>query len=618
MASTDEIHAPAGDLRALFDEHPLPILSPDTVKLISFSESAELEQTSTAIDAFNAALAANDVDALQACFFAEQAYWKDTLALTWHLRTFREHLRIAKSLIETKQARRCDSEWIIEGAVFVPATPTIQFLDVSLCFRTSSPAAACSARALLLPTRNTTSGLDWKIWILSTDLTHLDIQPEHQDLLRFPGRRLGRTEDIETDVLIIGAGNSGAALAARLKALGVNSVMVERHADVGDNWALRYDCMKFHIPTPACDMPYMGYQDRFRGEHLLSKDELADHLRKYVDAFHLNVITSVKIVSTVYDKSTKRWIVKMNTPAAKFTVTAKHLVQATGIGSQKPYVPAVPDKHLFRGLSIHSSEYKNGQTLVDQGVKSVLIMGSANTAFDILGDCQAAGIQATMNVRSPTYIVPVEYIRNKWNLGTYDFGVEVADRMFLTLPAVEPDRYETLRKAGFPALDSADPSQALWSNLIERAGGHYIDIGGTEILTQGKAGIKAGVEPTAFTETGLLFSDGSTAAADAVIWCTGFADRDVRDTTVDILGGDQALDSDNLLGPREIADRLGATWGVDSEGEIRGMWKRHLHVENYWVMGGFTVQHRWYSRVLALQIKAALENILPPAYLRSE
>ncbi|KAH7192803.1 uncharacterized protein B0J16DRAFT_368996 [Fusarium flagelliforme] len=294
----------------------------------------------------------------------------------------------------------------------------------------------------------------------------------------------------------------------------------------------------------------------------------------------------------------------------------------------------MPDKHLFRGISIHSSEYKNGQILVDQGVKSVLIIGSANTAFDILGDCHSAGLQVTMNVRSPTYIVPVEYIRNKWSLGAYDLGVAVADRMFLTLPAAvsgqllrdlfhilasqEPDRYGALRKAGFPVLDSADSSQALWSNLIERAGGHYVDIGGTEILAQGKVGIKAGIEPIAYTETSLLFSDGSTADADAMIWCTGFADRDVRDTAIDILGEDQTVDNENLVGPREIAARLDATWGVDSEGEIRGMWKRQSHVENYWVMGGFTVQHRWYSRVLALQIKAALEDILPPAYWTSE
>lgn len=183
-----------------------------------------------------------------------------------------------------------------------------------------------------------------------------------------------------------------------------------------------------------------------------------------------------------------------------------------------------------------------------------------------------------MNVRSPTYLVPVEYIRDKWSLGAYDHGVAVADRMFLTLPAVvsgqllrnETDRYEVLKKAEFPVLDSADPTQALWPNLIERAGGHYVDIGGTEILTQGKAGIKAGVEPTAFTETGLLFSDRSTSDADAVIRCTGFADHGVRDTAIDILRN-QAIDSESLLGPREIATRLNATWGVGSEGGIRGV-----------------------------------------------
>jgi hypothetical protein len=75
------------------------------------------------------------------------------------------------------------------------------------------------------------------------------------------------------------------------------------------------------------------------------------------------------------------------------------------------------------------------------------------------------------------------------------------------------------------------------------------------------------------------------------------------------------LDEDkNLLGLRDTASRLDATWGIDSEGEIRGIWKRHLRLENYWVMGGATQHHRWHSRTLALQIKVALENILPPAY----
>jgi len=156
--------------------------------------------------------------------------------------------------------------------------------------------------------------------------------------------------------------------------------------------------------------------------------------------------------------------------------------------------------------------------------------------------------------------------------------VVVADRVFLTLPAVvsgqllrnETYRYEVLKKTEFPILDSADPTQALWPNLIERSGGHYVDIGGTEILAQGKAGIKAGVEPTPFTEIGLLFSDRSTSDADAVIRCTDVADHDVRDTAIDILGN-QAIDSESLLGPRETANRLNATWGVDSEGRIHAV-----------------------------------------------
>jgi cation diffusion facilitator CzcD-associated flavoprotein CzcO len=46
-------------------------------------------------------------------------------------------------------------------------------------------------------------------------------------------------------------------LSARLKALGVESVMAERTQEVGDNWALRYDCLKFHIPTTVCEMPFL-------------------------------------------------------------------------------------------------------------------------------------------------------------------------------------------------------------------------------------------------------------------------------------------------------------------------------------------------------------------------
>lgn len=77
------------------------------------------------MDAFNTVLTNNDAAALQACFFPAQSYWKDSLALTYHLRTFRGPEVIAKNLLATKEARQCNPVWKLEGAVFVPATPAL-------------------------------------------------------------------------------------------------------------------------------------------------------------------------------------------------------------------------------------------------------------------------------------------------------------------------------------------------------------------------------------------------------------------------------------------------------------------------------------------------------------
>jgi hypothetical protein len=156
-----------------------------------------------------------------------------------------------------------------------------------------------------------------------------------------------------------------------------------------------------------------------------------------------------------------------------------------------------------------------------------------------------------MIVRSPQYLVPLEYIRHELGLGAYESGVEAADNLFVMMPTIvdsllgqglfaqlasrEPDRYSALREAGFPVIDSQDPDAALMHNLIERGGGHYVDTGATKLLAEGKVGFRAGVEPKAYTKSGLRLSDETNLDADAVIWCTGFADKDAREIVVDIM-----------------------------------------------------------------------------------
>ncbi|KAJ5894696.1 monooxygenase [Penicillium taxi] len=632
-------YPPRADLRKMLDEHPLPVLTPGLIDPVTMTANEANRQAKAVLDQFNKALLADDAKDLENCFYADQAYWKDQLALTYHLRTFTTPGVIAASLLETKALRGlADGMEIDKSAMFLPVTPVLQYIHCPFTFHTSSPGATCRGKILLLPVVEAGSQtIDWKIWILSTRLESLDLQHEDLELLKSPKEEFGKLESYTIDVCIIGGGNAAVALSARLKALNVTSVMLEQNPHPGDNWALRYDCMQFHIPTSYCELPYLSYDKGLQTPHFLTRDELASQIRRYIEAFHLNTINSAQIKSTHYNKIAEKWEIIYRTPAGQHKVTARQLVMATGIGSQKPNMPHIADRDVYNGISIHSARYKSAKLLKEQGAKSVIVVGSANTAFDVLEDCNAAGLQSTMVVRSPTYILPVDYVCDKLALGAYDAGVEEADDIFMSLPAYvdgqlvrgllamfaskEPERYAALEAAGFPVIDSRDPSSVLNHYILERAGGHYIDVGGTKVLETGQAGVKANVEPVAFTTGGLRFSDGSTVDADAVVWCTGFV-VNVGETAAEIFGGSSdtsvnADESEHLLGPLEIASRLDSTWGVDVEGEIRGVWKRHLRLDNFWTTGGQTQQHRWHSRTLALQLKAALEGVLPPAYRRT-
>lgn len=124
--SSQDEYPPRADLRKMLDQQPLPVITPGTVDVDSMAGDEPTKQATAVLSAFNAALAADNVAALGDCFLASQAYWKDQLALTYHMRTFYTPSAIAASFLETKSLRGISGELKLQGpAGFLPATPTL-------------------------------------------------------------------------------------------------------------------------------------------------------------------------------------------------------------------------------------------------------------------------------------------------------------------------------------------------------------------------------------------------------------------------------------------------------------------------------------------------------------
>jgi cation diffusion facilitator CzcD-associated flavoprotein CzcO len=94
---------------------------------------------------------------------------------------------------------------------------------------------------------------------------------------------------IATRVLVLGAGHSGLSAAARLKALGLDTLVVEKNSRVGDNWRTRYRSLNLHNEVWANQMPYLLFPPTWPA--YCSKDKIADWFESYASILDLNVWT---------------------------------------------------------------------------------------------------------------------------------------------------------------------------------------------------------------------------------------------------------------------------------------------------------------------------------------
>ncbi|KAF8862065.1 flavin-containing monooxygenase [Acephala macrosclerotiorum] len=532
--------------------------------------------------------------------FTATSVWRDIYALTNTMRTFYGASSILTAWTSTSNHLQPHNFSLLPNSAQVFRAGPACWIQAIFSFETEK--TTCQAIVSLVQDEE-----EWKIWLLRTILQGLKGEGSGSvDFLEVEEGSENSEEKEEKshfDCVVVGAGQSGLSVAGRLKALGVRYVVLEKYPEVGDNWKMRYDSCKLHLPRETAHLPF----DRtFGPEHpeYLPKDVLAQGYKNWVKKYKINVWTNTKLENGEWSPSENQYTLMIQQSNVSRIITCSHVVIAVGGSGQVPKMPEYPDRELFKGTVLHSTQYTNPSAW---NGKHGIIIGTANTAHDVAEDMLAAGLASvTMVQRSPTYVLPAEYVREVIS-ASYNAHIPttLADQLSWTFPvpimsllykgfhhraSLEPSRFDALEKSGFKLERNGN----LAENLFERFGGHYIDVGASAKISQGLIKIKVDSLPVKYIKNGLEFTDGSTLPADAVVFATGF-DANLRNQV------------SSLFSP-SIAEKMGDWWGLDPEGEIRGAF-RPCGQKGMWYVGGDQSQCRYFSRFVALCVKADVMGV---------
>jgi cation diffusion facilitator CzcD-associated flavoprotein CzcO len=415
---------------------------------------------------------------------------------------------------------------------------------------------------------------------------------------------------LNTTNIVPGAGQSGLTTAARLKTLNVDTLVIDHEDRVGDNWRRRYRHLVLHDPVCLNHMPYLKFPPQW--PKFTPKDKLAEFFEAYVTLLELNVWTKTKVVSSTWDESSQRWTVVLERTTTEGTSTRTlhpaHIIQATGHAGPK-HMPVIKGMESFNGNISHSTEF-NCAKPNGQGKKAVVV-GSSNSAHDICQDFYEQGYDVTMVQRSSTLVISSKFRNTVGVKGAYTEDgppTEDADLRAWSMPMElfktqqkkicqlqnqhDAELLEGLTKAGFQ-LDRGVDDTGYMMKYLHRGGGYYVDVGASRLVIDGKIKLKQGAEISEILPQELLFSDGTRLPADEIVFATGF--QNMRTQTRVIFGD-------------SVADRVEDVWGFDPEGEVRTIWRRTGH-PGFWYMGTNFAYCRYFSRIVALQIKAIQEGI---------
>ncbi|MFL2557468.1 MAG: flavin-containing monooxygenase [Arenicellales bacterium] len=571
---------------------------------------------------FEQALSSASFETLRELFH-EDCHWRDLLAATWEVKTV-SGLRNILALIEsfTPDTRPYGFQITQDHAApRAVARAGVEVIEAIFCFETR--VGRCFGVIRLTPPTSNTDQL--KAWSLLTKLEEIKGFEEQLDRNRPSGESYSRDfkgpnwrdlrdidvryEERSPAVIVIGAGQAGLSIAARLRQLNVDTLVLEKNERVGDNWRNRYHTLTLHNQVQVNHLPYMPFPPTW--PTYIPKDKLAGWFETYVEAMELNVWTATEVERGQYDPDKRRWSIETrSSDGRQRTLKPQHIVMATGASG----VPNLPNEIQslanFAGTTVHSEEYTHGTAW--QGRKA-LVLGTGNSGHDIAQDLHANGAKVTMIQRSPTMVVNIEPSA-QLPYALYDEGPSLEDcdllaaatplkvlrktHQLVTEKAKELDKplLDGLTKAGF-ALDYGTDNTGWQFKYLERGGGYYFNVGCSDLIANGQIRLIQYRDIDQFIASGVKLNHGEIIDADLLVTATGYKGQHHLVT--------------RLFG-QDVAARCGPIWGFDEENqELRNMWMR-TGQPGLWFIAGSLAQCRIFSKTLALQIKAINEGLLSP------
>ena len=570
--------------------------------------------------AFDEALARGHYERVAAMMRAD-GYWRDLLTFSWDFRTMHGTAEVRAWLSDTFAASPAHG-FRLEGEPTVAAIgehkQTLEF------FFTFETALALGRGHVRLVDDAGTSGPP-RAFTLLTTMKALKAFPERtgrnrpREDVRGTSRETGNgldesdaardVADHDPDVIIVGAGQSGLMLAARLRQLDIRTLLVEKSERVGDVWRKRYRSLKLHNDLCMNHFPYLPFPETW--PVYLPKDKVADWFKFYAEAMELDVWTQTTFVKGEFDPIERRWTTHLRlADGATRIVRARHMVVALGV-SGLPSLPKIVGIDDFDGVVVHSSGPTDD---LDVERKKVLVVGAGTSAHDIAQNFCLRGADVTMLQRSSITVVNLEpsairaYEMYRANEGVrpiadtdvmaaavpYHLLARLHGPLSRSMQETDKKLLDGLRNVGF-LLDNGEDDTGYFLKLLRYQAGYYLNIGASDLIVEGRIKLKAGVSIERLTEKQAVFTDGDALDVDILVLATGY--EPLQEQVRALFGSD-------------IADRVGAIWGIGEDGELRNVYAPTKQ-DNFYVLGGGFPAARYYSQFTALHIKADLEGLLP-------